>query len=61
MIETRIRPSRGDLTLVDVRDARVLALLHFDVAFWWHGPEHVTREELPEVVAGLKKRRKAGG
>lgn len=23
MIETRIRPSRGDLTLVDVRDARV--------------------------------------
>lgn len=27
---------------------------HFDLAFWWHGPEHVTREELAGALANLE-------
>ena len=27
----------------------------FDVVFWWHGPEHVEKSELPQVAAGLKE------
>ena len=26
----------------------------YDVAFWWHGPEHVTREQLPAALANLE-------
>ena len=26
----------------------------YDVAFWWHGPEHVTPEQLPAALANLE-------
>jgi hypothetical protein len=52
--------ARTDLTVVcgDVRNVANLSLPHnnYDVAFWWHGPEHVPKEELPAVLADIEKR-----
>jgi hypothetical protein len=33
----------------------ILAGRRFDVVFWWHGPEHVVKKELPKVIDGLKE------
>jgi len=30
-------------------------LPHFDVAFWWHGPEHIAKADLPTALAGLER------
>ena len=47
--------ARGfDVVLADVRQAAALELPHYDVAFWWHGPEHVTLAELPVALAALE-------
>ncbi len=42
----------------DVRQvaALVLPAERYDVAFWWHGPEHIAREELADTLAGLEQR-----
>jgi hypothetical protein len=33
----------------------------YDTAFWWHGPEHVTREQLDDALANLEASVKLGG
>ena len=33
----------------------------YDTAFWWHGPEHVTREQLDDALANLESVVKPGG
>ncbi len=42
----------------DVRQVATLSLpiARYDVAFWWHGPEHIAREELADTLAGLGQR-----
>lgn len=42
----------------DVREIDTLELPHasYDIGFWWHGPEHVARDELPETLSALEKR-----
>jgi hypothetical protein len=42
--------------LGDVRTVAIEGLPHphYDVAFWWHGPEHVTAEELSPTLARLE-------
>jgi hypothetical protein len=42
----------------DVRQVAKLALPvdRYDVAFWWHGPEHIRDSELAAALAGLEQR-----
>ncbi|MDZ4346859.1 MAG: class I SAM-dependent methyltransferase [Candidatus Binatia bacterium] len=42
----------------DVREIASIDLMHdlYDVAFWWHGPEHVHKEELVKVLAAVERR-----
>ena len=28
---------------------------HYDVAFWWHGPEHIERKRVPKALRQLEK------
>lgn len=37
----------------DVRESEKFALDPYDVVVWWHGPEHVSKHELPGVIKGL--------
>ena len=51
---------RDDLRVI-CGDVRRLASLpgvadRYDVIFWWHGPEHVSKPELPGVLAEVEKR-----
>ena len=39
----------------DVRSLEDFSENQFDYAFWWHGPEHIKEEELPEALKGLEK------
>lgn len=32
---------------------KVLGDCVYDVVVWWHGPEHITKEELPDAIDGL--------
>ena len=44
---------RGEVVIhADVREATG----RYDAAFWWHGPEHIAKGELPAVLAGLESR-----
>jgi len=38
----------------DVRHIAEMSLPAFDLAFWWHGPEHIRREELAPTLVGLE-------
>lgn len=38
----------------DVRRIAEMGLPAFDVAIWWHGPEHIRRNELAATLAGLE-------
>lgn len=38
----------------DVRDVLALAPERYDLAFWWHGPEHIERDDLAGTLAGLE-------
>ena len=38
----------------DVRQVHELTLKSFDVIFWWHGPEHVTHDELLRTIPHLE-------
>jgi len=38
----------------DVRRLDKLGLPTFDTVLWWHGPEHIEREELAQTVARLE-------
>jgi hypothetical protein len=43
-----------DVVLGDVRDAAtLLAGRRYGLALWWHGPEHIPREDLPATLAAL--------
>ena len=39
----------------DVRNVDLLPLPHYDVVFWWHGPEHVTRLEAQRTAMKLRR------
>lgn len=39
----------------DVRQVGTLNLPRYDVAFWWHGPEHVALSDLPATLAALEE------
>jgi hypothetical protein len=41
-----------DLTLGDIRK---VGKLTYDALFWWHGPEHIDRDELPALLNRLEK------
>lgn len=48
-------PWLADVICGDVRDIKQLANgRKWDVAVWWHGPEHVGRAELDETISGLE-------
>jgi len=38
----------------DVRDLRNVG--KYDAVFWWHGPEHIAKDELPAILAELESR-----
>ena len=40
----------------DIRDLCKLTAERYSVIFWWHGPEHVTREDLPAILATIESR-----
>lgn len=40
----------------DVRNLCELVVGRYDAAFWWHGPEHVARKEIPPILAALESR-----
>jgi len=46
--------SRQPVIHMDVR--ALCGVGRYDAAFWWHGPEHVSKKELPAVLAGLESR-----
>lgn len=50
----RRRKEIANVILGDVRHIADMKLPHFDVAFWWHGPEHIKREELAKTLAGIE-------
>jgi len=39
----------------DVRNVGKMGLPHFDVAFWWHGPEHLGQKDGLRALAELEK------
>ena len=39
----------------DVRNVGKMELPHFDVAFWWHGPEHLGQKDGLRALAELEK------
>ena len=39
----------------DVRDIASMDLPHYDIAFWWHGPEHLPQAEVPVILGELEK------
>ena len=41
-----------DLTLGDIREIERLA---HDMLFWWHGPEHIGRDEIPTLLKRLEE------
>ena len=48
------RLSRQKVIHTDVRELNGVG--RYDAVFWWHGPEHMPKEELPAVLAGLESR-----
>jgi len=50
----RAHPQIKRAILGDVRYLDDLRLPHFDAVFWWHGPEHVKRDEVAGALAGLE-------
>lgn len=42
----------GEVLQADVRTWEPAG--HYDVAFWWHGPEHVSKEDLPRALGNLE-------
>lgn len=45
-----------DVVVGDVRGVGHIELPHdhYDVAFWWHGPEHVAKMDVPDTLAQLE-------
>jgi len=43
--------THGDVRKCD----KLFASNTFDAVFWWHGPEHVTKEELPATLKAIEK------
>ncbi len=50
----RQSPVLQEVICGDVRDKGVLAGRHWDIAFWWHGPEHVPPSELERALKNLE-------
>ena len=46
--------SRQSVIHMDVRALGEVG--RYDAAFWWHGPEHVSKLDLPAVLEGLESR-----
>lgn len=50
-----LRAAMGRKVAIIQGDVRTVASSpSYDVAMWWHGPEHVAAAELPEVLARLE-------
>jgi hypothetical protein len=48
--------SRADKVILgDVRNVGEMGLPRFDVAFWWHGPEHLKRTDTLKALIELEK------
>lgn len=39
----------------DVRDLSALGGKRFDLAVWWHGPEHVAKDEAKQAISALSE------
>ena len=39
---------QGDICDLDIPES--------DIVMWWHGPEHVKKEELPHILTALQKK-----
>jgi len=50
--------SRFNIIQADVRNVNKLLLGNFDVVMWWHGPEHVEKDLLPDIFSELFKHTK---
>jgi len=50
--------SRFNIIQADVRNVNKIPLGNFDVIMWWHGPEHVEKELLPDIFNELFKHTK---
>jgi len=44
--------------LGDVRKIDEIINKHYGVIFWWHGPEHILKEELSKILDKLKNKAK---
>lgn len=40
----------------DIRNLCELVTGRYGVAFWWHGPEHISKRELPSILVALESR-----
>ncbi len=49
---------RFNIIQADVRNVNKIPLASFDVVMWWHGPEHVEKELLPNIFNELFKHTK---
>lgn len=45
----------GHIIHGDVRNVGKMDLPHFDVVFWWHGPEHLPRKDTLRALIELEK------
>ena len=51
----KINIMQGDVRNVD----NLVPTDMFDVCFWWHGPEHVSRGEVDDILARLERQTKS--
>ena len=51
----RQQPSVAQVIQGDVRDVATLDLPHYDLAMWWHGPEHIPAADLPATLRALEE------
>lgn len=51
----RDNPLLQEIIHGDVRNSDVFTDRQWDVAFWWHGPEHVFRHDLEQALSNLEE------
>ena len=51
-----LRPKFPNILLGDIRDLHKMEIGTYDIAMFWHGPEHLEKHEIPDVLWKLEAR-----
>jgi hypothetical protein len=52
-----LKPKYPDIIWGDITDPEIMASLpQCDIVMWWHGPEHVKKKDLPDLLGALRKK-----